>query len=715
MKTIIKGGVILTAATMLASCSDSFLEQDPLSFYEPTATYTTEAGLQAALAKCDRSIKEIFMDGNGNVLPMASNYNMSDLGLYAKTDNWGSFQDNFNAMLSPTSGLAGGGDANAMKRYWDEAYNAIKYANTVLSYIDEVPGLDEKTRDEYKGRAYFHRAYKYYHLVLQYGDVPLVTKLPTSPKRDYHSTSKEAIFRMLVHDLEFAIEAVPLQKDMQYIGMVNKEACMILLAKCYLVIGEFAKSEQMCDKLINETGHSLMTAPFGTFVQSGNPDTWKVERNVMWDLMRGVNVCAADNKEMLMPILNFNAENFTQYLTMRAMQVHWSNQGALRDPYGVYKDRWGEGMTFNYARSNGYYDKNYDWLRVMGRGIGCFRTSVHFNENIWNYDGEVDWQDLRHNREVGNWIEMTDIKYNNPNSAAHGQHMQLYAPKDFYGWKVEPEKNENGTYKFDENGLCIGGVEYQLGDIRKGEKTPITPDSALVKKGDLLCADTIRSWYPTPLWKNYVLDVTAENNRDANQFNGATNGSNGNMYLYRLAEAYLIRAEAKFYQGKAAAAAEDVNIIRRRANAKKMFTTVTIGDIMDERARELLYEEWRQAELCRVSWCLAVSGQPDEWGNVYNKDTWDKQEGTDLSGGSYWFKRVTKCNIFNRADMMGEGIRSNDRALHYVVNKRNLFWPIPNDAITANSEAPLRQNFGYNGYSDNIPMWTNWEEAVANE
>ena len=160
MKNIIKGGLLLTAASMLTACGDSFLKQDPLSFYEPTATYTTESGLQSALAKCDRSIKEIFMDGNGNVLPMASNYNMSDLGLYAKTDNWAGFQDDFDAILSPTSGMDEGGDANAMKRYWNEAYNAIKYANTVLYYIDDVPGLDETLRDEYKGRAYFHRSYK---------------------------------------------------------------------------------------------------------------------------------------------------------------------------------------------------------------------------------------------------------------------------------------------------------------------------------------------------------------------------------------------------------------------------------------------------------------------------------------------------------------------------------------------------------------------------
>ena len=36
----------------------------------------------------------------------------------------------------------------------------------------------------------------------------------------------------------------------------------------------------------------------------------------------------------------------------------------------------------------------------------------------------------------------------------------------------------------------------------------------------------------------------------ANQFNGATKGnsvSNGNLYLFRLADTYLLRAEAKFY------------------------------------------------------------------------------------------------------------------------------------------------------------------------
>ena len=655
---------------LLANCGNSFLEQDPLSFYEPKATYSTESGLQSALAMCDKHLLSMIADGNWNVIPMTSNYIMSDIGLYAKTDMGGGFMDDFDAKLTPTSGMASGGDANAMQRFWNEAYTGIKYANTVLSYVDDIPGIDEATRDVYKGRAYFHRAYKYYHLVLQFGDVPLVTKIISVPKQNYRSTSKEAIFQMLVHDLEFAVQHVPAQKDMAYIGMVNKEACLHLLAKCYLVTGDYAKAEQTATDLINNYGHALMTRTFGTFY-CGEARTWPVTDNVMWDLFRGENVCDAANTEMLMPILNFNSQNWSNYNLMRTVGVHWSNGGALRDPAGVAQP------CVNYGRTRTEYDPNLDWVRAVGRGIGCFRTSYHYNQTIWNVDGSPDYQDMRHNRDLGNWVEMEDLRYNKRNSDGsiaspdyYGKNYQLYATADYV--------DNNGT--------------------------------TIVHKGDLLCSDTIRSWYPTPLYKIYILDVANEANLGADQFNGVSNGTNGNMYLFRLAETYLVRAEARFYQGNASGAAQDVNAVRQRANARHLFTTVTIGDIADERARELYMEEWRQAELARISWCLAKSGQPDEWGNTYNLSNWDKQDGTDANGGSYWYQRLIHYSLFNRG-----AIISNNVTLNYKVNKHNLFWPIPNSAITANNGAPLRQNYGYDGYDDTTQMWSNWEDAVADE
>lgn len=662
-----KGSALVAAfATLTTACSDSFLEQDPLSFYEPTTTYSTEEGLLAALTMCDKTLKTYIIDGNWNNVGLSTNYYLSDVGMYAKTDMGGGFQDNFDAKLTPTSGMYGGGDQNYMSRFWDQGYNLVKYANSVLSYVDKVEGLDEATVNAYKGRALFHRAYAYYNLTLQFGDIPLVTKLLEVPKENYKSTSKEAIFQMLVYDLEFASKWVPMQKDMSYIGMVNQEACKHLLTKCYLVTGDYDKAEQTATDLINNHGLKLMTEPFGTWQPSGNEETWKVTRNVIWDLHRTPNVCHAENKEMIMPIINSNDQNFTTYNIMRANFAHWSNS-VIRDPSGM------GGPGQNIARNHADYNPELDWVRVIGRGIALNRTSYHYNKTIWSYDGETDWQDLRHNREVGNWLEMEDIKYNNRKSPFYGKNYQLYATENYL--------NDEGKI--------------------------------VVHAGEILCSDTIRSWYPTPLYQLYILDTPNENSMGANQFQGASGkGANGDLYLFRLADTYLLRAEAKFYQGDASGAADDVNVVRKRANAKKMYTTVTIGDIMDERARELYMEEFRQAEMARVSWCLAKSGKADEWGETYDINTWDKQEGTDLNGGSYWYKRCTRYNVFNKP--CGKGAQGSQQ-FEYKVNKHNIFWPVPNSAITANKKGALRQNYGYDGHDASVEMWTKWEDAVADE
>lgn len=655
----------LALAIGTASCGDSFLKQDPLSFYEPGVTYTTESGLKSALAICDRHLQYLFFsNGNDNNQSMNSSYIMTDLALYGKTDAGGNIQDNFDTKLTPTSGMYGGyNDFNYMQLIYDECWNGVLYANTILSYIDDVEGLSQQVRDTYKGKAYFHRAYRYYLLSLHFGNVPLITKVISSPKQDYRSASQQAIFDMLVHDLEFAVTHVPAIKETTLMGTVNQEACMQLLIKCYLATGEYAKAENMATDLIDNHGLALMTEPFGTDVKSGEPNTWAITRNVLWDLHRGENVASAANKETIMPILNFNPENFIYHANLRVHAPNWQST-AIRDPEGMSRP------IKNIARSNGEYSVLLDWVRVMGRGQGMMRTSPYFHNQLWTVQGEWDDQDLRHNREVGNWMEMEDLRYNDPKSKHYGEHLTLYAPADV----------------IDDSGKKI------------------------VSKGDLLCSDTIRCWYPFPLYKLYVLDAAAEASLSQDNFKGASSGSNANVYLFRLAETYLLRAEARFYQGKSTLAANDVNIIRKRANAKRMFTDVTIGDIADERGRELFFEEWRHAELVRISWCLARSGQPDEWGETYDLKTWNKQEGTDLQGGSYWYKRATRCNIFNHGPIV-----SNSVTINYVVNKHNLYWPIPYSSIAANSGAPLMQNFGYDGYNESTPMWESWEEAVAAE
>ena len=656
VKHIAMGLAVVAGMSTMSSCSRDFLDPDPLSIYEPGKTFSTESGLQAALAMADRSLCNNYTYYNNKNLscPIATEYMMSDLMLYGKTDQGGGIWDDINKKLTPTSGMQEN-DNNYIMFYWDQGYTGIKYANTVLSYIDGVQGLSEEKKNEYKGRAMFHRAYRYYNLCWQWGDVPLVTKILEVPKQNYKSTKRDAILRMCVHDMEQAVEWVPSQKQMSTIGMVNKEACRMLLAKLYLSVGEWKKAEQQCDELINNSGLALMQQPFGSAedAEGGEPETWKITRNVIWDLHRPVNKYRSDNTETILAMLNISDQRHVDYLTMRIFGPSWSDDKRLKTPDGMR-------AGINYARNDSKYRKDHDLLRAFGRGIGVFRPTAWSQHTMWEVNGVEDNEDLRHNSKVGNWVHMTDLKYNNEGSEYDGKPFQL----------------------FDENGTCLS-------------------------------SDTIRNWYYFPLYKIYFKDASAEQNLGATQFNGCTKGTDGTLYLYRLAEAYLVRAEAKFYQGNATGAAEDVNTIRRRANCSQLYTTVNIGDIMNERARELYLEEWRNVELTRVSYDLALSGKPDEWGNTYDVNTWDKQEGTELTGGSYWYQRCVNYSYYNQP--YGHNIKSGPATLNYTMNKNNVFWPIPDAAITANRYGKLMQNYGYSGYDPSVQEWDNWEDAVADE
>lgn len=61
-------------------------------------------------------------------------------------------------------------------------------------------------------------------------------------------------------------------------------------------------------------------------------------------------------------------------------------------------------------------------------------------------------------------------------------------------------------------------------------------------------------------------------------------------YLFRLAETYLLRAKARFMTGHVYEAANDLNLIRTRANCSVMIRDVTLRDIEEERIRELAGE-----------------------------------------------------------------------------------------------------------------------------
>ncbi len=221
-----------------------------------------------------------------------------------------------------------------------------------------------------------------------------------------------------------------------------------------------------------------------------------------------------------------------------------------------------------------------------GRGAAYLGPTDHFKTTIWLNDWD---NDLRNNR----YNMIRDYLYNNPQSA-------------YYGQKV----SEHPGTLFD--------TRYYFYPTQTKITTPGNhPDHLYLDKSKGLLASTAAKTYH-------------------------------DQYFARLAETYLIRAEAYLGQGDKDKAAADINAVRIRVNASPVASAdVTIDYILDERLRELAYEEQRRLTLARL-------------GMVY--------------------ERTSKYNTYDDGK---------------TIKPYNELFPIPYSEIERNSQAVLEQNPGY--------------------
>lgn len=116
--------------------------------------------------------------------------------------------------------------------------------------------------------------------------------------------------------------------------------------------------------------------------------------------------------------------------------------------------------------------------------------------------------------------------------------------------------------------------------------------------------DTIRRFYPfqskvfTP--DNHPPELYVD--PELKTLNASSAGATyTDQYFIRLAETYLLRAEARWRNGDSEGAARDINVVRGRAQAIPVSAgEIDIDYILDERMRELGVEEKRRLTLNRL-------------------------------------------------------------------------------------------------------------------
>jgi hypothetical protein len=597
MKKILITYNILLAVFCLTACKKEFLDPKPLSIYSPENTFKTPDALLSVLANCENSMRFEMFTTNG---PIITELIFSEVAIFGKTDAASPAQ-NMNLSITPDAQL-NNGSYNRIGWYWDQGYIDIKNANTVISRINEPVYKSEAEKNAILGAAYFHRAYIYYRLCNQFGDVPLILTEIQGPKVDFYSTKREVILKKMKEDLEFAELWVTDNVDK---GAATKGAVSHLLTKVNLSLGLFDDAIKSANNILNGSKYRLMTSRFGI-------DKANASKNITWDLHRPENKAIGENTEALMLTID-RMNTVGEYPLGTGMMYtaipSWHN--------GIVTPNGNAGS----ANTAGI---EIDQSTKYGSGAAQARGTWYSTHMIWKNGGG----DYRHT--PGNWMTMEELLYNNPaikgKDAYYGMPMQLYS------------------------------------------------------NGKILCTDTIRSWFDWPHYKLYIADPQRLPYR----------GGHSDWYVFRVAETYLLRAEAYYWKGDLINAAIDINKVRSRANAPDISASeANIGTILDERNRELFFEEPRKTELTRIAYIFAQTGKPAYNGKSYSL--------ANFSDNNFWYDR-----IMEKTDFYNKGVKTK-YGNEFKISPYHVLWPIPASSINANTQGTINQNKGYSGYEKNVP------------
>jgi hypothetical protein len=114
---------------------------------------------------------------------------------------------------------------------WDNMYGNINSANIVITNVPEfyANGTDKDTR---LGEGYFMRGFDYFKLVRQFGGVPLKLTPSTTVELEFTRNTPEEVYAQVIADLTQAYNLLPLTPAQT--GRITKWAAAHFLAKAYL-------------------------------------------------------------------------------------------------------------------------------------------------------------------------------------------------------------------------------------------------------------------------------------------------------------------------------------------------------------------------------------------------------------------------------------------------------------------------------------------------
>lgn len=566
MKMKLKYICFLAVAGMtlsLSSCSD-FMDLTPEDQYDEAAVW----------ADADLT-KSVVNDVYSYVCDIAQEVNTSAWSDDAFFTHVYGCRDINEATVSPSNLAAYDRDDCPFK--WSKQYKAIYRANLVLKNIDDVPEKTGVDLNVLKGETYFLRAYIYTELLRGFGGVPIVDKVYTIEEAAellLPRSNVADVMDFILKDIEQAVNLLPEEQTGVNLGRATKGAAKALKARVMLHVA----SPLYADRSINTLECNQYKGDRQALYQQALDAAKDVINNGPYSLID----CNA-------PTIKEIADKFHNIIITNNDETIWAKQYVNKDKDA---DNWIRNRVALLHGPNGYH--NWAGTTPTHDLVMAFETvDGTFPNNLLNPGEETNVNPYT-NREPRFYatIGYDGAEWGRPRAA------------DAAVFDATPlGKLQFGYYE-----LSSGGSEVEAIQA-------IDDDNKTLKKqtfNGMIGVDTrmsnIEKWNGT--YTGYLEKKLIDGTVSATEHNFQTNP----MPYLRLAEMYLIAAEASIELNKLDEAATYLDALRGRIGRPDTKATLAVrgkafnqSDLREflrqERRVELAYEESRYYDVRR--WMIA--------------------------------------------------------------------------------------------------------------
>lgn len=600
MKTLLsKVAITICAATSIYSCS--------LDEYNPSGTgeiiLQTFDGWKGMATSCYSPLYDQLFSASDYLF-------VAETG----TDIWLTSNNTTNTQqLFYYEGLTT--NTNATDKLFTQAYAKINTCNAVIDRANNLADGDAVDIATIVGEAKCLRAFYYLVLTTQYGEIPLSTEEATTADFNPKRASSQDIYNQITTDLKDAAKKLGVTPYEGNYARCSKKTALGLLARAYAQgagegltennISYWQRAKEVAEDLIANKD------TYGAYLYDNIDDVWAQKNN-------------RNNKEALFVAAgpqagSSDAFSYGSYGSNKLFTYTFCDPNKLNDIYKIAnKQNYFYGRVNNCLMAPSKYlincfDAKYDkrWENSFTTAFAQFSmvqpSWVKYNDKIVTITNAIA---EKYGNKPGKIYPYVDLAAINQTYGGN-QYVASVWPKGEYSGDITKLTTVKNVYANpypldkDEDRFLIYLSKDDMSAQEKAERLYVT-----ININDLF-NQTGKYVESSIDGKTNTYTLFPSLNKFNWSYDGSFYGSNlqcktGDMFIMRMAEIYLIAAEAEQKLGNGEKAAEYLNVLRKRAcrnagdfDAHMKLTTATEDDIFDEYARELCGEFNRWALLKR--------------------------------------------------------------------------------------------------------------------